>query len=391
MLLALALATGARAAGGGGSAADAAAKGAKSHDPYRGDGMWIWYIRKSSGGRLPRIAKKAKRHGIRTLYIKSSDGAHSWDQFTRRMVRYFHRRGLRVCAWQYVYGTHPAAEAKRGAAAVNKGADCLVIDAEAEYEGRYQAADRYVDKLRHRVGRHFPTALSSFPYVDYHPSFPYSVFLGPGGARFNLPQVYWHAIGVSVRAADRHTVRYNRVYRRGIYPLGQTYRDAGGRPSRKQIRRFRRLAISFGFRGISWWSWQHTSRKQWRALGGKVEAVRGVRAGSTNYPVLSKGSEGDLVVWAQEHLRGAGAHVRVTGLFARKTYRAVKRFQRSHGLRADGVIGAHTWRKLLRVHPEMVDWSRKRSGPGKRSPASTEPLSASLPAVRYEIPPASGR
>lgn len=386
ILLALILPTGAGATGNG-----AAAKAGKSN-PYRGDGMWIWYIRKSSGGRLSGIAKKAKRHGIRTLYIKSSDGANAWDQFNRGMVRYFHRRGLRVCAWQYVYGDRPAAEAKRGAAAVNKGADCLVIDAEAEYEGRYQAADRYIDKLRHRVGRHFPTGFSGFPYVDYHPSFPYSVFLGPGGARFNLPQIYWHAIGVSVGAADRHTIRYNRVYKRGLYPLGQTYRDEGGRPSRKQIRRFRRLAISFGFRGISWWSWQHTSRKQWRALGRKVDkGVRGVRPGAKNYPVLSKGSKGDLVVWAQEHLRGARGHVRVTGLFARKTYRAVKRFQRSHGLRADGVIGAHTWRKLLRVQPEMVDWSRKRSGPGKRSAASTAPRSASLPAVRYEIPPAAGR
>ena len=373
--------------------ADAAAKGGgKSHNPYRGDGMWIWEVRKSSGGKLSRIATKARRHGIRTLYIKSSDGANGWDQFSRGLVKYLHRRGLRVCAWQYVYGGHPAAEAKRGAEAVNKGADCLVIDAEAEYEGRYKAADRYVDKLRHRVGRHFPTALSSFPYVDYHPSFPYSVFFGPGGARFNLPQVYWHAIGVSVGAADRHTVRYNRVYKRGIYPLGQTYRDEGGRPSRKQIRKFRRLAISFGFRGISWWSWQHTSRKQWRALGREVnKGVPGVRPGGKNYPVLSKGSEGDLVVWAQEHLRGAGRHVGVTGLFARKTYRAVKRFQRSHGLRADGVIGANTWRKLLRVHPDTVDWSRKGDGPGKASPAPAEPRSASLPAVRYEIPPEGAR
>ncbi len=376
---------------GSASASTAAKGGGRSHNPYRGDGMWIWYVRKSSGGSRHRIAKKAKRHGIRTLYIKSSDGTHAWDQFTRSLVRYFHHRGLRVCAWQYVYGSHPAAEAKRGARAVHKGADCLVIDAEAEYEGRYKAADRYVDKLRHRVGRHFPTGLSGFPYVDYHPSFPYSVFLGPGGARFNLPQIYWHAIGVSVGEADRHTIRYNRVYKRGMYPLGQTYRDEGGRPSRKQIRRFRRLAISFGFHGISWWSWQHTSRKQWRALGREVDkGVRGVRRGGTNYPVLSKGAKGDLVVWAQEHLRGAGAHVRVSGLFARRTGRAVKRFQRSHGLRADGVIGARTWRKLLKVHPDMVDWSRKGHGPGKRSAGSTTPRSASLPAVRYEIPP-SGR
>jgi hypothetical protein len=378
------------AAGAAGGTDGTAAKRAKAHNPYRGDGMWIWYVSKASGGRLSRIAKKAKRHGIRTLYIKSSDGATSWDQFTRGLVRYFHRRGLRVCAWQYVYGSRPGAEAKRGAQAVNKGADCLVIDAEAEYEGRYKAADRYVDKLRHRVGRHFPTALSGFPYVDYHPSFPYSVFLGPGGARFNLPQVYWHAIGVGVREADRHTVRYNRVYKRGIYPLGQTYRDEGGRPTTKQIRRFRRLAISFGFRGVSWWSWQHTTRKQWRALGRKVDkGISGVRRGAKNYPILARGSKGDLVVWAQEHLRGAGGHVRVSGLFARKTYRAVKRFQRSHDLRADGVIGARTWRKLLKVKPKMVDWSHKRRGPGKLA-APAEPRSASLPAVRYEIPPTGG-
>jgi putative peptidoglycan binding protein len=373
--------------------APVASAGGKHGNPYRGQGMWIWYISKSSGGKLSRIAKKAKRNNIRTLYIKSADGTDSWDQFKRGMVKYFHRRGLRVCAWQYVYGGKPAIEARRGAQAVNKGADCLVIDAEAEYEGRYRAADTYVDKLRHRVGRKFPTALAGFPYVDYHPAFPYSVFLGPGGARFNLPQVYWHAIGVSVGEADRHTIRTNRVYDRPIYPVGQTYRDPGGRPSRKQIRKFRRLAISFGFHGISWWSWQHTSRKQWRALGDEVnKGVAGVKRGSSNYPVLSKGSEGDLVVWAQEHLRGAGAHLGATGYFGRKTRRAVKRFQRKRGLRADGVIGARTWRKLMKVKPDTIDWSRKGRH-GKLAPAGSAaaPRSASLPAVRYEIPPTGRR
>ncbi len=72
-----------------------------------------------------------------------------------------------------------------------------MIDAESSYEGRYAAADAYVDKLRRAIGRRFPTALTSFPYVDYHPALPYSVFLGPGGARYNLPQLYWHTIGVT--------------------------------------------------------------------------------------------------------------------------------------------------------------------------------------------------
>jgi len=400
-LIALALPTGGGGAtGSGAKVSDGGGIGSsggghnrgKSNNPYRGNGMWIWYVSRSSGGRLSRIATKAKRHGIRTLYIKSSDGGNPWSQFTHGLVRYFHDRGLRVCAWQYVYGNRPKAEARLGGAAVKRGADCLVIDAEAEYEGHYVAADRYIDKLRHRVGRHFPTALASFPYVDYHPSLPYSVFLGPGGTRFNLPQVYWHAIGVGVGEADRHTLRYNRVYRRPIYPLGQTYKDPGGRPSRKQIQRFRRLAISFGFQGVSWWSWQDTIRKQWRVLGRKVDkGIRGVRRGSSNYPDLSKGSKGDLVVWAQEHLRGAGARVPVTGLFARKTYRAVKRFQRSHHLAVDGRIGAGTWRKLVKVKPDMVDWSSRDRGPGKVAHGLAEPRSASLPAVRYEIPPIGGR
>jgi hypothetical protein len=390
IVAALVLPAGGTAAGGGTGTSAHRSGGGRSHNPFRGNGMWIWYVKKSSGGKLSKIAHKAKTHDIRTLYIKSADGTNAWSQFTPGLVKYFHHQDLRVCAWQYVYGGHPKTEAKRGAAAVKEGADCLVIDAEAEYEGHYGAADTYVDKLRRAVGRHFPTALASFPYVDYHPSFPYSVFLGPGGARFNLPQVYWHAIGVGVGEADRHTIRYNRVYQRGIYPVGQTYRDAGGRPSKKQIQKFRRLAISFGFHGVSWWSWQHTTKKQWRVLGRKVDGLKGVKRGSGNYPDLSKGSKGDLVVWAQEHLRGAGARLTVDGAFGKKTRRAVKHFQRKHHLHADGRIGPQTWHDLLKVKPDMVDWSSKHHHHGKLAPARAEPRSAKLPAVRYEIPPTEG-
>jgi putative peptidoglycan binding protein len=376
------------AADGGTGASHGSRHGGKA-TPYRDDGMWIWYVSRSSGGDLARIAHKAHRRGIETVYIKSSDGSSSWSQFTRGLVSYLHRRHLRVCAWQFVYGVHPGAEARRGAGAVRKGADCLVIDAESHYEGRYAAADTYVDKLRHKIGRRFPTALTGFPYVDYHPGFPYSVFLGPGGARYNLPQLYWHTIGVSVAAGYEHTFRFNRVYRRAIFPLGQTYDN----PPPRQIRRFRRMAISYGFDGVSWWSWQETSKREWRALGRDIDrGIAGVHRSGRAYPALSKGSRGDLVVWAQEHLRGAGQSVPVTGNFGRQTRRAVKRFQRSKDFADSGQIGAMTWRALLRVAPRTVDWSSKRSRRhAKGSAASSGPRSASLPAVRNEIPPPSER
>ena len=57
-------------------------------------------------------------------------------------------------------------------------------------------------------------ALAGFPYVDYHPGFPYSVFLGPGGAQYNTPQMYWMDIGTSVNTVYAHTYAYNRVYQR---------------------------------------------------------------------------------------------------------------------------------------------------------------------------------
>jgi hypothetical protein len=378
---------GTAAAGGGTGAGTPGGTGGGngSGNPYRGNGMWIWYVSKSSGGNPKRIARKARRHRIRTVLIKSSDGGDAWSQFTRGLVSSLHARGLRVCAWQFVYGRHPGSEAKRGAQAVKKGADCLVIDAESHYEGRYAAADTYVDKLRHKIGAKFPTALASFPYVDYHPGFPYSVFLGKGGARFNLPQVYWKAIGVSVGAAYKHTFIHNRVYRRPIDPIGQTYAN----PPIRQIQRFRRLAISYGLDGVSWWDWQETGRKEWRALGKRIDkGVSGVRR-PRSYPTLAKGSRGDLVVWAQEHLKGAGEKLRVNGVYNRKTVRSVKGFQRSKRLAVDGKIGPQTWRRLLDQRPKMVDWSNRARR--KAGPSAGAPRSATLPPVRDEIPPPAHR
>ena len=59
--------------------------------------------------------------------------------------------------------------------------------------------------------------------MDYHPAFPYSVFLGHNGAQFNLPQMYWHDIGTSVDGVYRHTYMVNSIYRRWICPLGQRF------------------------------------------------------------------------------------------------------------------------------------------------------------------------
>src|SRR3954471_2479056 len=202
-----------------------AAEPAPGGSAFKGDGMWIWYVKQSSGGTVKSIVARAKKSGIETVFIKSSDGRNYWSQFNTGFLKALKAKGLKVCGWQYVYGRNPNIEADNGARAKKAGADCLVIDAESEYEGKYAAASTYMTRLRKLPGKRFPIGLAGFPYVDYHPAYPYSVFLGQGGAQFNVPQMYWNAIGVSVDFIFHHTYLYNAIYSRPIAPLGQTYQS----------------------------------------------------------------------------------------------------------------------------------------------------------------------
>src|SRR3954454_14548883 len=263
---------------------------------FDGNGMWIWYVDKSDGGDLDAIAARANAAGVKTVFIKSGDGATYWSQFSPLIVGGLKQRGLNVCAWQFVYGKVPTDEANVGAQAVQSGAQCLVIDAESDYEGRYSQAKTYMTRLKSQLPASFPVALTSFPYVDYHPSLPYSVFFA-NGADFNLPQVYWKDIGTSVDAAMQHTYVHNKIYGKPVIPLGQSYND----PPPQDMTRFRQLAAVYGSSGVSWWSWQASSARGWQAVGAPLQPPTGYQP-SQDWPLLKQGSKGDETLWMQEHL-----------------------------------------------------------------------------------------
>jgi len=335
------------------TAPGAGALGSPSGSPFDGAGMWIWYVSQSSGGSPDAIAAQAKSAGIGTVFVKSGDGSTNyWSQFSQSFVSALKSQGLKVCAWQYVYGRFPEAEADLGAKAVQAGADCLVIDAESEYEGRYAEAQRYIRKLRSDVGPNFPVGLASFPYVDYHPTLPYSVFLGPGGAQYNAPQMYWKAIGTSVDTVYSHTWMHNRIYGRALFPLGQTYQS----PPAKDIVRFRQLAQAYGLTGLSWWDWQETSPSIWSALGGTPPALSGFTPADA-YPALGPGSKGDEVIWLQQHLASAEPSTPINGTFDAATQQALTSFQSSKGLPATGRTDPGTWQAVLALAVTPVDWT----------------------------------
>lgn len=395
-LAACAAAPAAAAPGGAGGEVEAApAPTSAGETPFDRHGMWIWYVSKSEGGSIPAMIARAKRAGIGTVYVKSADGSSVWSQFNRQLVQRLHAGGLEVCAWQFVYGDRPAAEAQAAAASIARGADCFVIDAEGDYEGKYAAADLYMSKLRAAAGESYPISLAGFPYVDYHPSYPYSVFFGPGGATASQPQMYWKTIGTSVRTVFEHTYLYNRIWGHPIYPLGQTYEG----PGNAQLKLFRRFSASFGGLAPSWWDWQETDNREWAALGARsaLKPVVGYRP-ALEHPLLKKGSKGDMVVWAQQHLIAAGQEVPATGIFGKQTRAAVRAFQEEKGMPVDGQIGTETWEALLTYEPYEVPWAARArarasamagAGASARAAASSRPLSASLPAKAYEITPGS--
>lgn len=302
-------------------------------EPVRGVGMWIWYVRQSEPT-LQGIIDRARAHGVRTVHIKSGDGTSYWSQFDAA-VGPLKAAGLRVCAWQYVRGTRPEAEAAVAARAVRAGADCFVIDAEIEFERlpqRYQRVARYMRALRARVGAAYPLGLTTFPYVDLHGAFPYTAFLnGPDAAQFTMPQVYWRAFRVPAAAAVDRTMRWNRIFGKPIALLGSTYM----RESASSIRQFRCASRRAGVQGESWWAWQNTRPAQWPALGAPVTCQASqARPAGARYPVMGAGSRGDAVRRLQQLLRGQGVAVPVSGVFGAGTRAALAAYRAQRGLPA---------------------------------------------------------
>jgi hypothetical protein len=320
------------------------ASSARVHPAFATQAMWIWQLPRTEGGSVDRIIARARANRIGAVYIKSADAGNRWSQFSAAAVSQLKAAGLRVCGWQFVYGNRPLSEAAAGAAAKAAGAECLIIDAESAYKGKYKAATSYMKELRRRVGSSYPLGFTSFPYVSFHTTVPYSVFLGARGAQVNMPQVYWRDIGTSVSTAMTRTWRENRIYGRPIVPIGQTYQKA----PISDIARFRAYARAWDAPGYSWWEWSTTSSRQWAALAKRK--VSRINPGDPGWPVLGRGAKGDPVRQGQRLLIAAGyGAVKANGIFGDATAGAVRSLQESRSLPVTGTLDAATWPALIRV------------------------------------------
>lgn len=93
-------------------------------------------------------------------------------------------------------------------------------------------------------------------------------------------------------------------------------------------------------------SWSDAPSEWWHLMCRPERAtVKPKRA----FVPLRRRSSGKRVEWVQRRLRAKGfKSVRKTGYFGDATRSAVRRFQKAHNLKADGVVGPATWLALSR-------------------------------------------
>ena len=117
--------------------------------------------------------------------------------------------------------------------------------------------------------------------------------------------------------------------------------DAGQTLSSSERNGLRETASSFGL-----WSYVEPASltPTWVHFDKRFGRPACVLAG---YPLIKRGSISTYVLIAQDDLNTLGFRTGgLDGIFGSRTEEAVRNYQRSRGLGADGIVGCNTWRSL---------------------------------------------
>jgi hypothetical protein len=177
------------------------------------------------------------------------------------------------------------------------------------------------------------------------------VFLGPGAFQLDMPQMYWRDLGLTVPRAYSVAMGENLLYGRPVAPVGQLYGGVGA----AEVGQFATLAAEYGTRA-SFFDLDSAEPAQLASV--VPHAVPAIKL-ALRAATIKPGADGDEVLWAQELLDGAGAHLPIGGFYGAQTAGAVARFQARHRLHRSGILDAATWHALLKAHPRVPSWAKR--------------------------------
>ena len=286
-----------------------------------GKGDWIWEMPETESNfgftTVQQVINYEQSLGMQWITVKCVDGGSVYSQFNSQLIMLAHAAGMKIFGWAYAYGNNTGAYGNGSTDAANiageiyvatnalgLGADGFIIDAEIEYETnvtRYTDATLYA----HSIKTAYPTrflAHAPFPYISYHPGFPYVQF----GTNCDavMPQDYWGAFAITPyqMVSDMNSqwitwqnslTGFNTNAIKPIVPLAQSYSPVTG----LQITEFLNClqtntpkATPAGYAGVSFWDAQSRNADMDNAI-----AAATIGTNTTSLPYFTSTPVLDLV------------------------------------------------------------------------------------------------
>jgi LysM repeat protein len=248
-----------------------------------------------------------------------------------------------------------------------------VLDVEAEFKGRPQAAEELCRRIRDALGPGYPLYFSSFAIARYHRSFPFEAFRGycDGAA----PQVYWNAFRWPVEQSlgwmyeDYAAVG---ILPERTFPVGGLYQEGTTRyPPPEEVRAFMRLAGGRGSPGASFWSYEHMSADLPAGQAGMWQAVTSA-GGAGEEEEMSSSEFQQVGAWVsalagrvqrlEEQVRALVTAPATPGAPPRRTY-TVQPGDTLSGIAAK--LGLGGWQRLYDANRGVIGGDPNRIYPGQ--------------------------
>lgn len=178
-----------------------------------GYGIWHFMLARADAAKIRAIVQQAEDYQLRRLALKIGQGTHAYHPTTGpKWAAACRDVGIRPVGWHWPTGADPEAEADTAVRAVElMKLDGIFINAEKHhlarkllpsqswfkatpgqqrvaFERQSERAERYVGRLRERLGEDFVLALVTFPLARYAVDFPYKAFMARCSAY--MPECY---------------------------------------------------------------------------------------------------------------------------------------------------------------------------------------------------------
>lgn len=238
--------------------------------------MWIYEFHKIAGGNPRSVAYYAKQGRLTHIFVRVGSGKAGLATLAQvgRVLPYAHRYGIKVIAWYFPYYSPVQEDIDNSITTINyrnKGESFDGFAADIEFAPGANLTSRtvrqYSEALRAQAPQAYLVAVPPRPTKDMQRLFPYSAMMPSYDAV--APMVYWGRYDPS--ATTQAAIDYLSRWGKPVAPIGQMYDMAPeggpkGNPSTVETYAFMRTSKQSSAIGISFWSWQDATSREWHTL-----------------------------------------------------------------------------------------------------------------------------